>query len=291
MIRDRLPDFKKMTNSLNFSTESVEVTDHDEVDEYRIYSHIPDMDQLLKMYNKILHNLDLIWSNIDKMKTMTRAKNSKEFKDDDFNELRYKTIQIGNKLINKFRTIASTLPGESDYSTLGRMKRFLYYGIFQYYVIIWTKTDEFFHQYEEKLKKNLQTQARILNYDLSDEEIDNLLAHNLTNLYGGNILETEKARKTLQALKGRLCELQKLEKSIEDVHLLFIRLQTLIADQSVRVQRIENFFNDARDHIEIAAEELKQAENLKNSNLITPIIIAAVAALVITLFSWKKDKK
>lgn len=45
------------------------------------------------------------------------------------------------------------------------------------------------------------------------------------------ILETEQARKTLNALKERLGELQKLEKSIEEVHTLFIRLQNLIVDQ------------------------------------------------------------
>lgn len=92
----------------------------------------------------------------------------------------------------------------------------------------------------------------------------------------------------MEALKGRLCELEKFEKSIEEVHLLFIRLQTLIVDQvscllwktmqnvlkkyiyflykGSTIQRIENHFNNARDYTEIAAEELKQAEELKNSN-------------------------
>ena len=46
-------------------------------------------------------------------------------------------------------------------------------------------------------------------------------------------LETQHARKTLQALQERLGELKKLEKSIEEVHTLFIRLQTLVVDQVI----------------------------------------------------------
>lgn len=68
--------------------------------------------------------------------------------------------------MSKFQSIETTLPPENDYTTLARMKRSLYYGFFQRYVIIWSKNDEFFNEYEQKLKKNLQMQSQICKWSL-----------------------------------------------------------------------------------------------------------------------------
>ncbi|XP_065365961.1 syntaxin-4-like [Calliphora vicina] len=198
---------------------------------------------------------------------------------------------MGNLLMNKFQLIRTTLPSENDYSTLGRMQRSMYCGFFENYVIMWSKNNEFFHDYEQNLKKNLIMQSKILNCDLTEEEIDTLISHKVTTLYVGNILETEQARKTLHALKERLDELQKLEKSIEEVHSLFIRLQILIADQGVLTQRIENHFNDSRDHVKVAAQELKQAEKLKNKNRKNKIILIVLGIFAVTSLIIPRKKK
>lgn len=83
------------------------------------------------------------------------------FADKDFYKLRQNTIQMGNSIMSKFQSIETTLPHPDDYSTLARMKRSLYYGFFQHYAIVWRQNDEFFHEYEQKLKKNLQMQSKI----------------------------------------------------------------------------------------------------------------------------------
>ncbi|KAI8127881.1 Syntaxin-4 [Lucilia cuprina] len=260
MIRDRLPELKEVGCTFHASTESLVLIEIEDVEEEVVRSHSPVMDALLKMYNEILLEIEQILQNIETMKVMTQAKNAKNFKEKEFYKLRQTTIQIGNNIMSKFQLIESTLPPENNYTTLARMKRSLYYGFFQHYVIIWSKNDEFFHEYENKLKKNLQMQSKILNYDLTEEEIETLVAHKQTTLYTGNILETEHARKTLQALKDRLGELKKLEKSIEEVHTLFLRLQNLVVHQSVIMQRIEKHFDDARNYVEEGTKEIKEAE-------------------------------
>lgn len=83
------------------------------------------------------------------------------FSDRTFYKLRQTTEQIGTDVMNKLQSFKTLLPPENDYSTLARMKRLLYYGFSERFMMIWRRNDEFFQEHEHKLKKNLQMQAKI----------------------------------------------------------------------------------------------------------------------------------
>lgn len=72
--------------------------------------------------------------------------------------------------------------------------------------------------------------------------------------------ETEKERQTLRDLMDRFNELRKLEKSIEDVHALFMRIQTLVMEQSETIQRVEFHANQASLYTDKGANELDKAK-------------------------------
>uniref|UniRef100_A0A1I8MCS2 t-SNARE coiled-coil homology domain-containing protein n=1 Tax=Musca domestica TaxID=7370 RepID=A0A1I8MCS2_MUSDO len=245
-----------------------EEAEANEETEFVIIPHNPAMEALLKVYSQILQEFTVIQSNLDKMKDMATAKNAKNFNEKDFYNLRQSSILIGGNIMNKFQTLETNLPQSDDFTTLARMKRILYYGLFQKYVEIWTEMEEFLQEYENNLKRTLRTQSRILNIELNEEEIETLVTNKQTNLYTCNILEdTEHARKTLNALTARLGDLKKLEKSLEEVHAVFIQLQTLVVEQSMVIQSIEKHYLDARDYVEQAAEEIKEAEVLQKKRI------------------------
>lgn len=83
------------------------------------------------------------------------------FLDRTFYRLRQNTEKIGSDVMNKFQSIKTLLPPEKDYSTLARMKRSLYYGFSERFMVLWRRNENFFHEHEHKLKKNLQMQAKI----------------------------------------------------------------------------------------------------------------------------------
>lgn len=72
--------------------------------------------------------------------------------------------------------------------------------------------------------------------------------------------ETEKERQTLRDLMDRFNELRRLEKSIEEVHALFMRIQTLVLEQSETIQRVEFHAQQATLFVDKGADELDQAE-------------------------------
>ncbi|XP_061392627.1 syntaxin-4-like [Musca vetustissima] len=242
--------------------------EQDEETQFIIVPHKPAMDALFKVYSQMLEEFNTIRTNLDKMREMVAAKNSKSFNEKDFYNLRQSCTLIGGNIMNKFQSLETNLPQPDDFTTLARMKRILYYGLFQKYVDIWSEMEEFLQEYENNLKRTLRAQSRILNIELNEEEIETLVTYKQTNLYSCNILEdTEHARKTLDALTARLGDLKKLEKSLEEVHAVFIRLQTLVVEQGMVIQSIEKHYLDAQDYVEQAAEEIKEAEILHKKQI------------------------
>lgn len=135
------------------------------------------------------------------------------FSESEFNKIRQKNVQLCNHVTSKFKKLESKLPQKRDFRTKARMKRALYYGFFQQYIQLWTKHEAILQKYEQQLKKNLQMQSKIckysewdgcnsgrclknilyffysvaVNYDLTDEEIDTLIANKQTNLLMDNV--------------------------------------------------------------------------------------------------------
>lgn len=79
--------------------------------------------------------------------------------------------------MNKFQTLETNLPQSDDFTTLARMKRILYYGLFQKYVEIWTEMEEFLQEYENNLKRTLRTQSRICKKIYSNKLFEGVKIH------------------------------------------------------------------------------------------------------------------
>ncbi|XP_005181737.1 syntaxin-4 [Musca domestica] len=286
MIKDRLKELKGIAS--NGDTSEV-----DGAEDY-VCVDLPTekgpsfIEPLIKRYVDILKEFELMRENINKLKSMLEAKNSHLFNEDEFTKVRQTNLQISNRLIDRFKKLESKLPKANDFRTQARMQRALYYGYFHEYAVLWTQHEEVLQKYEHNLKRNLQMQSKILNCNLTDEEIETLIENKQTSLLMDNILaDTEETKKQLKEIKDRLDDLLKLEKSIGEVHGLFLRLQNLVVEQGEVMQSIEKHFDDARDHIAEGNAQIKIAVALRKRNIVTKtklIIIGGILLLLILLY-------
>ncbi|KAM7348225.1 syntaxin-4-like isoform 2-T2 [Cochliomyia hominivorax] len=262
-IKDRLPDLKE--NLYNQNNAEHNETTIEELDNELAYKPLSGpMKYLLKMYFNIHLQLQDIENYLIEMKSMTSAEHINDFKQEEFSRLRCESIKIANNILKKFKKLENNLPQPDDFSTLARMKRGLYYGFFQQYIMLWSRNEQFLMDFEQKMKKKLQIQSQILNCNLSDDDIENLIENKNTNLFMSNILQNiETERRNLQEIQERFEDLKKLEKSIAEVHNLFITLQTLVAEQGDTIQRIEHHFDATHNCLETATVELKLAIKMK----------------------------
>ncbi|XP_026846318.1 syntaxin-4 isoform X2 [Drosophila persimilis] len=219
------------------------------------------VDDILNPYSQIRLQLSQIAANLEAMNRMTQTINLRTFNENEMDDLHNKNLRLGNQLMSRFRDFKTNLPPENDYSLEARMKRTLFYGLYQTYINLWQKNELFLQNYELKIKKNLRLHTKIINSEASEQEIELLMENKTTKLFVDNFLqETEKERQTLRDLMDRFNELRKLEKSIEDVHALFMRIQTLVMEQSETIQRVEFHAQQATLYVDKGAVELDQAE-------------------------------
>lgn len=87
-----------------------------------------------------------------------------KFSEKDFNKIRCQCLKIGNDITKKFKKLESKLPLDDDFSTLARMKRWLYFGFFHQYVTLWSKNEQFLMDLEKKSRKKLQIQSQICKF-------------------------------------------------------------------------------------------------------------------------------
>lgn len=79
----------------------------------------------------------------------------------------------------------------------------------------------------------------------------------------GIIMETEQARQMLADVEARHNDILKLEKSLKELHDLFLEMAMLVESQGEVVDRIENHVTGTQDYVVKAQEQLKQAEVLQ----------------------------
>lgn len=72
-------------------------------------------------------------------------------------------------------------------------------------------------------------------------------------------MDTQQARQTLADIEARHEEIMKLEKSIREVHDLFVDMATLIEKQGDKIDSIESHITNTRDFVEKAVEQTKEA--------------------------------
>ncbi|XP_023164799.2 syntaxin-4 isoform X1 [Drosophila hydei] len=306
MARDRLPELLQrslsanstssssngslLLSAYNATTESLTSNNNNNVENNKDRSKMSqqgtNVDAILNPYSEIRYQLSQIVSNLDAMERMSQTIHLRTFSENEMDELHNKNLRLGNHLMSRFREFKANLPPETDYSLEARMKRTLFYGLYQTFINLWQKNEQFLQNYETKVKKNLRLHSKIINAEASEQEIELLIENKTTKLFVDNILqETDKERQTLRDLMDRFNELRKLEKSIEDVHALFMRIQTLVMEQSETIQRVEFHANQATLYTEKGGTELDKANEYrekarKKKIMLIAILVAVVLVLI-----------
>jgi len=106
--------------------------------------------------------------------------------------------------------------------------------------------------------------------------------------------ETEQARQTLADVETRHNDILKLEKSLIELHDMFMEMAALVESQGEMIDRIETHVTSTQDFVETATVQLKKAVLLQSAArrkliwIIVTVIILVVVFCVMA-FAWPKD--
>ncbi|KAG8432079.1 hypothetical protein GDO86_018830 [Hymenochirus boettgeri] len=146
-------------------------------------------------------------------------------------------------------------------------------------------------QYREKNVKRIKRQLEITGHVVTDEQFDEMLESGQTDVFTCNILkDTQVTKQALNEIEARHEEIVKLEKSIVELHDMFMYLAMEVEAQGETINNIEKNILQSADHVENAREQLNQAVDNKQKArkkkiyiAICVLILLVILAIIITV--------
>eukprot|EP00585_Thalassiosira_rotula_P006138 CAMPEP_0196143280 /NCGR_PEP_ID=MMETSP0910-20130528/13036_1 /TAXON_ID=49265 /ORGANISM="Thalassiosira rotula, Strain GSO102" /LENGTH=328 /DNA_ID=CAMNT_0041404717 /DNA_START=58 /DNA_END=1044 /DNA_ORIENTATION=- len=145
--------------------------------------------------------------------------------------------------------------------------------------------------YKTDLKKKVRHQVQLLKPDATDEEVDQVMkSGGRDEMYRQLILEGEvnhEIKTEYQTVAGKYDVVVKLERSVAELHQIFLDLDLVTEEQGVLLDSIEYQLGSANDYIEDGNKETYEAillqKKLRKKRLRVVFIVAGILVFVIAM--------
>ncbi|CAJ0967251.1 unnamed protein product [Ranitomeya imitator] len=127
-------------------------------------------------------------------------------------------------------------------------------------------------QYRENNVNRIKRQLQITGHSVTDEQFDEMLESGQTDVFTSNILkDTQVTKQALNEIEARHEEILKLEKSIVELHEMFMYLAMEVEAQGETINSIEKNILHSTDYVEKAKKQLDQAvDNRQKARKVRP---------------------
>lgn len=139
--------------------------------------------------------------------------------------------------------------------------------------------------YNERHKKLLRTQMEVIGIKKTDEEFDRMLSDPFSDVFTDGLLQkTADARQALAEVTARHEIIIQLEKSIQEVHDLFMQMATMVETQGDMIDVIERNVVKASEATKSGEKQMKEARQTQTSARKKKFICYSILAVVVVIF-------
>ena len=139
-------------------------------------------------------------------------------------------------------------------------------------------------EHRDNCKKRIQRQLEITGKPTNDEEIDRMLESGNLQIFSESYLnETKMAKQTLADINARHNDILKLEKSILELHDMFMDMAMLVESQGEMIDNIEKNMTSTKDFVESAKKDTEKAVINKRAAMKKKIIIIVIGIVVVVI--------
>ncbi|KAJ6238293.1 syntaxin-1a [Anaeramoeba flamelloides] len=113
---------------------------------------------------------------------------------------------------------------------------------------------------KEKLRDKVSRQCKIVNPDITEEQIESVLeggSQKTTQIFSGRQLQD--AQDLVGQINAKHADILNLEKSINELHQMFVDLALLVHVQGEMIDKIETNVVESKDYIHEGVEQVKKA--------------------------------
>lgn len=240
----------------------------DETDE-KLERSNADINQYAQLYEPIKKNLEAISDNVeqirqlkDKDKNIANEKSRKEIMD--------KLDKIMSETTRKARDIKNDLDdidqknkkysAENRNTATAQARRNMYDAHMRRLNKIMTEYNTASHEFKHDLQERTRRQLKIVNKDITDDEVEKIVSSGRANGFIAELLISENLEEVVRDIEERHLGILQLERQVLEVYELFKDLATLVDIQQDSLDVIENRIGKAKAYVEGGEIQLQQAE-------------------------------
>ncbi|XP_063791286.1 syntaxin-4 [Pseudophryne corroboree] len=166
-----------------------------------------------------------------------------------------------------------------------RMKKTQHGVLSQQFILLLNKCYTVQTQYRNSNVNRIKRQLQITGNSVTDEQFEEMLEKGETDVFTCNILkDTQVSKQALNEIEARHEEILKLEKSIVELHDMFMYLAMEVESQGETIDNIEKNIFLSTDYVEKANKQLVQAvDNRQKARKKKVFIVICVAVFLIIL--------
>ncbi|CAF1261074.1 unnamed protein product [Adineta steineri] len=136
--------------------------------------------------------------------------------------------------------------------------------------------------YRQKCKERIQRQLEITGRSVTEGEVEEMLeSGNPAVFTQGIMVETAQAKQSLADIEARHGDIIKLEKSIKELHDMFIDMAALVQTQGEMIDRIEFNVVQSENFVKAASTDTKKAVKFQSAARRKKIILIVILVIVV----------
>ncbi|XP_071946415.1 syntaxin-like isoform X2 [Antedon mediterranea] len=223
------------------------------------------MDKFFEKVEEIRENIDRIADNVDEVKRkhsdILSAPQPDERVKEEMEELMADIKTSANKVRHELKIMEQSIENEGKKTSADfRIQKTQHTTLSRKFVEVMTDYNSTQTDYRERCKGRIQRQLEITGKTTTDDELEDMLETGNPAIFtSGIIMDTQQAKQTLQDIEARHNDIIKLEKSITELHDMFMDMATLLETQGEMIDQIEFNVEQSVNFVETAKIETKKA--------------------------------
>jgi len=227
------------------------------------------MDQFFQHVATIRGNIDKIAQDVEQVKKMHSHMLSAAVQEQEVKDELERVMNDVKRTANSVRTNLKEMEqrinqqdSNSSYNQYAesRIRRCQHSTLARKFVEVMSDYNTTQSDYREKCKARIQRQLEITGKTKTSDEVEEMLEGGDPAIFTSDIvIETQQARQALGDIEARHRDIINLEKSIQELHEMFLDMAMLVESQGEMIDRIEYNVEQAVDFVQSAKSDTKKA--------------------------------
>ncbi|XP_041038105.1 syntaxin-4 [Carcharodon carcharias] len=203
--------------------------------------------------------------------------------------LREEIKTVASRVRNQLKGIEPTKSDEDQEAFLveARMRRTQHGVLSRDFVEVMNSCYLLQSHYRDRNVERIQRQLKITGVQISEEKMEEMLESGQHEVFTANLMQDTKVTKqTLNEIESRHTEIKRLEKSIIELHEMFMYLAMEVEAQGETIDNIENNISKSVNYVEKAADNMAAAVvSKKKARKKKFCVIICVSVLVLVIIA------